>query len=107
MSNNQKTEIVDQLTQRFQDSSGIYLTKYTGMNVTQATQLREQFRKNEVLYLISKNTLTQIAAKNAGFEDKLNDVLKGQIGIAYALDDPTSPARVIHNFKKDEVVLEY
>ena len=70
------------------------------MNVAQATELRRQFRENAVTYLISKNTLTQIAAENAGFEGKLNDVLQGQIGIAYALDDPTSPARVIHDFKK-------
>ena len=97
----QKTEIVNELTQKFQDSPGIYLTKYTGMNVAQATNLREQFRKNEVLYLVSKNTLTKIAAKNAGYENKLDEFLTGQIGIAYALNDPTAPARVIRNFEKE------
>ena len=60
-----KTKIVSELTQKFQDSSGIYLTKYSGMNVAQFTDLREQFRKNEVSYFVSKNTLTKIAAKNA------------------------------------------
>ena len=49
----QKTEIVNELTQKFQNSSGIYLTKYTGMNVALATDLRAQFRKNEILYLVS------------------------------------------------------
>ena len=44
------------------------------MNVAQATDLREQFRKNEVSYFVSKNTLTKIAAKNAGYEDKLDDL---------------------------------
>ena len=70
-----KTKIVSELTQKFQDSSGIYLTKYSGMNVAQFTDLREQFRKNEVLYFVSKNTLTKIAAKNAGYKDKLDDLL--------------------------------
>ena len=97
----QKTEIVNILTQKFQDSSGIYLTKYTGMNVAQATHLREQFRKNEVLYLVSKNTLTKIAANNAGYADKLNDFLNGQIGIAYVSGDPTAPARVISSYEKE------
>ena len=96
-----KIEIINELTQKFQDSSAIYLTTYTGMNVAQVTDLREQFRKNEVLYLVSKNTLTKIAAKNAGYEDKLDDLLSGQIGIAYVLDDPTAPARVIRNFEKE------
>ncbi|SVD10087.1 uncharacterized protein METZ01_LOCUS362941 [marine metagenome] len=101
MSTPQKIEVVNDLTQKFKDSSGIYLTKYTGMNVAQATNLREQFRKNEVLYLVSKNTLTKLAVKNAGFADKLDDLLTGQIGIAYSLNDPTAPARVIRNYEKE------
>ncbi len=101
MPNPQKIEMVNELTQKIKDSSGIYLTKYTGMNVAQSTNLREQFRKNEVSYFVSKNTLTKLAAKNAGFADKLDDLLTGQIGIAYALNDPTAPARVIRNFEKE------
>ena len=101
MPNPQKIEVIDHLTQKFQTSTGIYFTCYTGMNVGQATELRKQFRGNAVSYLISKNTLTKIAATNAGFEDKLNDIIQGQIGIAYSSDDPTAPARVIHNFKKE------
>ena len=97
----QKIEIIDNLTQKFQASSGIYFTRYTGMNVGQATELRKQFREKAVSYLISKNTLTRIEATNAGFEDKLNDIIQGQIGIAYSSDDPTAPARVIRNFKKE------
>ena len=44
---------------------------------------------------------TKLAAKNAGFADKLDDLLTGQIGIAYALNDPTAPARVIRNYEKE------
>ena len=96
----QKITTVDELTKKFQSACGIYFTKYTGMNVVDATRLREQFRKNEVSYFVSKNTLTKIAAKNAGYEDKLDDLLSGQIGIAYVSNDPTAPARVIRNFEK-------
>ena len=101
MSTPQKTEIINDLTQKFQNSSGIYFTKYSGMNVTQATELRKQFRKNEVSYFVSKNTLTKIAANNAGFKNKLDGLFSGQIGIAYVTGDPTAPARVIHNFEKE------
>jgi len=101
MPNERKIEIIDQLTQKFDNSSGIYFTRYTGMNVMQATELRKQFRESGVNYFISKNTLTKIAANKAGYEDKLDDFFKGQVGIAYAIDDPISPARVIRNFKKD------
>ena len=97
----QKTEIINDLTQKFQNSSGIYFTRYTGMNVAKVTELRRKFRENEVSYFISKNTLTKIAANNAGYEDKLNDWLNGQIGIAYTSGDSAAPARVIRNFEKE------
>ena len=101
MPNVHKINIVDQLTQKFESSSGIYFTCYTGMNVIQATELRKQFRESGVDYFVSKNTLTKIAATKAGFEDKLDDFFKGQVAIAYCDGDPTSPARVIKNFKKN------
>ena len=97
----QKTELINDLTQKFQNSSGIYFTRYTGMNVAKVTELRRKFRENEVSYFISKNTLTKIAANNAGYEDKLNDWLNGQIGIAYTSGDSAAPARVIRNFEKE------
>ena len=71
------------------------------MNVAKVSELRRKFRENEVSYFVSKNTLTKIAANNAGYEDKLNDLLNGQIGIAYVSGDATAPARVIRNFKKE------
>ena len=97
----QKTELINELTQKFQYSSGIYFTRYTGMNVAKVTELRRKFRENEVSYFISKNTLTKIAANNAGYEDKLKDWLNGQIGIAYTSGDSVAPARVIRNFEKE------
>ena len=97
----QKTEIINDLTQKFQNSSGIYFTRYSGMNVAKVTELRRKFKENEVSYLVSKNTLTKIAANNAGFKDKLNDLLNGQIGIAYVTGDSTVPARVIRKFEKE------
>ncbi len=101
MPNAHKIDIVDQLTQKFDNSSGIYFICYTGMNVVQATNLRKQFRESGVDYFVSKNTLTKIAASKTGYEDKLDDFFKGQVGIAYANEDPTSPARVIRNFQKE------
>ena len=100
MPNEHKIKMVDQLTQKFDNSSGIYFTCYTGMNVGQATELRKEFRENGVEYFVSKNTLTKIAANNAGYKDKLSDFFNGQVGIAYADADSTAPARVIKNFKK-------
>jgi len=101
MPNQDKIEIVNSLTQKIDDSSAVYFTCYTGIDVSQMTDLRKKFRENGVDYFVSKNTLTKIAAKNAGFENKLDDFLVGQVGIAYSIDDPVSPARVIKDFRKE------
>ena len=66
MPTEQKIKIVDILTQKFQNSSSVYLTKYTGMSVAQATDLRAQFRESDVSYYVAKNTLAKLAAKQAG-----------------------------------------
>jgi large subunit ribosomal protein L10 len=101
MPTQKKDEIINNLTEKFQNSSGIYFTKYSGMDVAQATAIRRKFRENDVSYVVSKNTLSKIAANQAGFEGALDNFLSGQVAIAYAEKDPTSPARVIKDFEKD------
>ena len=106
MANENKVKIVEAAEERFKNSSGIYFTNYTGMNVQQATELRKQFRDNGVQYTVAKNTLNKIAAKNAGISVDLDDILLGQVGIAFSNEDPTSPAKVIKEFKKDNDCLD-
>ena len=97
---------VEKLTDKFKNSSALYFTKYSGMSVENATKLRMDFTDNNVDFHISKNTLTKLAAENAGYKDAFNEILSGQIGIAYAGDDPTAPARVLKEFTKDNECIE-
>ena len=107
MPNQIKLEIVEKSTDVLKEATGIYFAKYTGMNVVQATEFRKLCRETNVSYSITKNTLVKIAAKNAGYEDKFNDILQGQIGIATSIEDPVAPARIIKKFnKKHDDVLE-
>jgi len=106
MPSQKNIKTVEKLTDKFKNSSAMYFTKYTGVNVEQASKLRMEFIDNDVDFLVSKNTLSKIAAKNAGYEDLFDNILSGQIGIAYANSDPTSPARVIKDFTKDNESFE-
>ena len=98
MPNQEKINIVEESTQKFKDASGIYFAKYTGMNVDQATEFRKLCRENNVSYTVTKNTLTKIAVKNAGYENLFDDILEGQIGTVTTTDDSIAPARIIKNF---------
>ena len=53
MPNENKIKIVKDIEEKLKSSSGLYFTKYTGMNVSQATKLRKDFRQNNVEYKIS------------------------------------------------------
>ena len=102
MPNENKIKVVKNIEEKFKNASGLYFTKYTGMNVAQATELRKIFKQNSVEYKVTKNTLTKIAAINAGYDEKnINKLLDGQIAIAYSDSDPTAPAKVIKEFKKE------
>ncbi len=101
MPTEQKIDIVKETTERFKKASGVYFTNYSGIDVQTITNLRKSFRENQVEFVVTKNTLTKIAAKEAGYEGLFDEILNGQIGIAYSEEDPTAPARVIKDFKKE------
>ena len=98
MPSQKNIDIVASTTEKFERSQGIYFTKYTGMDVPKITLLRKSFSENSVEFTVIKNTLTKIASKNAGLDGKFDDILNGQIGIAFS-EDPVAPARVIKDFK--------
>ncbi len=106
MNKNKKIELVDSISNKFKNSSALYFTKYTGMNVLQANELRAKFKENNVDFVVSKNTLTKLAVEKSGLDKNVSDYLSGQIAIAYANDDPTAPARVIKDFTKTNDCLE-
>ena len=99
MPSQKNIDIVASTTEKFEKSQGIYFTKYTGMDVPKITSLRKSFSKNSVEFTVIKNTLAKIASKNAGLDGKFDDILSGQVGIAFS-EDPVAPARVIKDFKK-------
>ena len=84
MSRKIKQEIVSYLEENLKTSKGIYFTNYSGLNVSQMTELRNQFRSENVAFKISKNTLAKIAFKNADMAS-VDDILVGQVAIAFSL----------------------
>ena len=98
MPSQKNIDTVTVATEKFEKSNGIYFTKYTGMNVAKMTSLRKDFRDNSVEYSVIKNTLTKIAVKNAGLKGEFDNILNGQVGIAFS-KDPIAPAKIIKNFK--------
>ena len=93
-----KKAVVDALTGKIQESTSVVFVDYKGISVAQDTELRKQFREAGVDYTVVKNTLTNFAAKNAGYD--FSEVLNGTTAMASTTGDPIAPARIVCEFAK-------
>lgn len=100
MARPEKEATVQEITETFKNATSIFVTDYQGLNVEKISQFRRNCREKSVEYKVIKNTLARIAAKNAGFE-QMADYLQGPSAIAYTFEDPSSPAKVISDFAKE------
>ena len=99
----QKEASVAELTKNFEDSTAVLLTEYRGLTVAQLKELRNSIRQ-DAEYAVVKNTLTKIAARNAGVEG-LDDDLKGPSAIAFVHGDPGAVAKGLRAFAKAHPLL--
>ena len=95
----QKKAIVADLKEKLTTSKGAVLTSYKGLTVAQDTALRVALREAGVSYHEIKNTMTRIAAQEAGL-DELVPHLEGTTAMAYSADDAVAPAKIISEFIK-------
>jgi large subunit ribosomal protein L10 len=93
-----KEASVAELTELFRSSSAVLLTEYRGLTVAQLKQLRTNIREN-ASYAVVKNTLTKIAANEAGISS-FDDELVGPSAIAFVHGDPVAVAKGLRDFAK-------
>jgi len=98
MANSVKTAAVAELADSFRTSNGAVLTEYRGLTVAQLKELRRSLG-DHATYSVVKNTLTKIAADQAGI-DGLNDLLVGPSAVAFVTGDPVEAARGLRDFAK-------
>jgi large subunit ribosomal protein L10 len=99
-----KATAVAELTERFQSSSGAVLTEYRGLSVAQLGDLRHSLGTNATFSVV-KNTLTKIAAKDAGVTAELTDLLSGPSAIAFVQGDVVEAAKGLRDFAKANPLL--
>ena len=93
-----KQAVVTALTDKIKEATSVVFVDYKGITVAQDTELRKQFREAGVEYTVVKNTLTNFATKNVGYD--FSEVLNGTTAMASTTGDPIAPARVVCEFVK-------
>lgn len=99
-----KAAAVKELKQQFESSDAVLLTEYRGLTVAQMKALRVSLGEN-VSYAVVKNTLTAIAAKEAGING-LEELLSGPTAIAFVNGEPPEAAKALRDFAKANSQLE-
>ncbi|RMF95252.1 MAG: 50S ribosomal protein L10 [Gammaproteobacteria bacterium] len=74
--------------------------EYSGLSVSQMTELRAKARGESVYLRVVKNTLAKRAVKGTEFEC-LEEALQGPLLLAFSREDPGAAARVIKEFAKE------
>ena len=106
MQREEKTAVVDELAERFGETSAIFAVEYRGISVPQAAELRNKLRESDATFKVVKNRLAKLAAEKAGTKG-LDDLLNGPIALTLIKGDAVTAAKTISDFTKENEILVY
>lgn len=95
-----KEEIVARYTEVLSDCSGLIVAEIKAMTVAETEQLRHKLRQEDGVFMLTKNTLLKIALQQSQWAVP-EDLLKGQVGVAFARSNLPGMSKVILDFAKD------
>ena len=98
-----KAAAVAELTEDFRTANATVLTEYRGLTVGAMKELRRALGA-DTKYSVVKNTLTKIAAKDAGVEIA-PELLAGPSAVAFIKGDPIDAAKSLRDFQKENPLL--
>jgi large subunit ribosomal protein L10 len=99
MNKDEKQQTIDALNEQFRSIQSAFLIDYRGVKVVEATELRRKIREIDGCYVVVKNTLASLAAKQTQLE-KLEPHFQGPTAIAYHQQDVVGLAKVLNEINK-------
>ncbi len=100
MNKEEKQNLITELHEKLANAKAVFLADFRGLNVTQATDLRNQLRKANVEYRVVKNTLLERASRGTD-KETLSSQYVGPTAIAFSYDDPVEAAKVLSRCAKE------
>ena len=95
-----KHEASSRLREALTDVPAFILLDYTGITVSQATDLRNKFREGQCKYQVFKNSVVHYAIKGTRHEP-VSSLLTGMTALAYSPTDPGAAARIARDFARE------
>jgi large subunit ribosomal protein L10 len=95
----EKAAVIEQIGELLGRSKGTILTDYRGLTVAEITDLRRRLREQRAEYHVVKNTLFRRALADP---EPLTRFLEGPTAIAFVLEDPVGPTKVLLDFIREK-----
>lgn len=96
-----KAELVNELTEELKQAQAVIITDYRTLKVSDLQGIRNELRGMQTQYHVAKNTLLEIALKDAGLPVPAN-LLEGPTAVAFLRDDLSGPAKKLNTFFKEK-----
>ena len=104
MNKDKKKNYIEEMKAFFKKTNSVFVTHYQGLSVKQIDELRNEMRKNGILFKITKNRITKLALEGSKFK-KLENLFSGPTAVAFSEDAITS-AKILTNFAKKNTYLK-
>ena len=106
MLRSEKERVVAELAERLRGAETLMVADYRGLTMTQIDELRTRLLEAGARFTVVKNTLTRLAAEEAGTKDVL-ELIEGPTAIAFleADGDPVAVAKVLNETARAHDVL--
>ncbi len=101
-----KERIVSELAERLKSSQNLLVADYRGLTMPEIDELRSKLLETGARFSVVKNTLTRLAAEEAGVTELL-DLIDGPTAIAFidAEGDPAAAAKILNDTARAHDVL--
>ena len=101
-----KERVVARLAQRLRETDTLMVADYRGLTMAEIDELRSRLLQAGARFTVVKNTLTKLAAEEAGTQEVL-ELIEGPTAIAFleSDSDPAAVAKVLHEAARARDVL--
>ena len=97
MPTQKKVDIVENLQEMFTGCNIGILTDYRGLTTTELNDLRRKLGEEDIKYRVVKNSLAQIALRNAG-KKELAEMVSGPIAVAFGYGEIPETAKTLTGY---------
>ena len=99
MNRNEKTDLVNNLHDTFDNAASVVIVHCIGLTVEESTSLRTKMRNENCNFKVTKNRIARIALKDTTYQH-MESMFKGPTAIGSS-NDPVMAAKILVDYAKE------